>query len=254
MENIPRIASASGFHDVGWRERVAGIRLLWKANMKLLYARKYWLFLLAGVGYIVVYYLLNQRRDFPLDGREAFTWVFTFPGMVLAMYVMMELISREEASNSLEGLFNLAGRRWTIWGIKIACAFGSVILGMGFWAVVSRFVFPDINPAAAMTQALAPVFVVGVFTLLMTVLMRSGYAGAMVVLMVLAVFYLLFKGEGMRYSRFNFFLNPFVHPEGLPYAAWAKTIVINRILLGVIGNLLLLSSILCLDRREKLLS
>ena len=116
---------------------------------------------------------------------------------------------------------------------------------LAHWALIS---FPFLR---MIFQLMVLVFFVSALGFSVSTLVKNCNATAVIMVIFGLVFLIL--SDGIRYSKWNLFLNPFDIPWNINDIVWQETIRQNRIIIGIVSVVLLLLGLLNLQQREKFL-
>jgi len=224
---------------------------IWKMiryNLKVIFAGKFFWFLLASITFFVAVTLITLFSGSAI-GTEAVFNLILYPGLLLIFYPTVFGIQNDEDSRILEILFGIPDYRYKIWLFRLVliCVMVFIILFLLAW-FCSWAIYP-FKPLFMAWQLIFPIFFMGTVAFFLSTLVRNGI-GTAVIMVVIGVFFAI-MGSAVQNSKWNIFLNPFRMPETMSETAWQAIVHDNRIILFVGIILTLLGGLMNLQRREK---
>jgi ABC-type transport system involved in multi-copper enzyme maturation permease subunit len=222
---------------------------LFHLNLKLTFSRRYYYFLLGALIWFAMVAFLNYTKEDKrhMKGPDVLNSVLSPAGLVLAIYFGMQLVTSERENRTIEFAFSIPGSRYKVWIMKLVTLNLSILFVMAILAGLSYFFIADLDIAATVAHSMVPLFLFGNLAMMFTVLTKSGNAGGLLTVIVLALSFLA-KG-----SRFWPFLNPLSRPRGADPSYWLKMCVENRVFLLVAAILVCACALRKMDQRERLL-
>lgn len=212
------------------------------------------LFMAAGVTvyYGILYALAVFRPDEGFTAGRALYVLVEIPGVVLAIYLTMDLVAGERDHRTLETLFSTSMSHYGIWAMRIVTVYVVLLVTLLAMSAAAYLLFAEFPFALGGLNAFAPAFLLVNLTFFFSVLCKSSNTAAM--LSLGAIIGVLLSAEQLRETYYFLFLNPFELPLGIDAMVWAEIVLINRVGLLVGGGLLLFLGLRRMAQRERLLS
>ncbi len=221
---------------------------LFRYNLKIIFANKFFFFLLAAVGFFI-FLVIISLFDNSNPGEADVYYMLMFPGILLIFYPTTFGIQNDADARMLEILFGIPNYRYKVWLVRLAIIYVivfAILIGLAFLGSISIIVIPVIE---MVYQLMYPIFFLGGLAFMASTIVRNGNGAAVVMVAVGMVFWIL-AGE-IENSKWNLFLNPFSLPSGMSEIVWADVIFNNRLYLLVATVIVLLFGLLNLQKREK---
>ena len=99
------------------------------------------------------------------------------------------------------------------------------------------------------SQLMFPIFFLGCFSFMVSVLIRNGNGTAAIMVLIAMVFWI--SSGILDNSEWNIFLNPYDFPRDVYISVWDETIFYNRLYLFIGSVLTILAGLSRLQQREK---
>lgn len=221
---------------------------LFRYNLKIIFANKFFFFLLAAVGFFVFLVIMSLFND-SNPGEDDVYYMLMFPGILLIFYPTTFGIQNDADARMLEILFGIPNYRYKVWLVRLAIIYVivfAILIFLAFLGSISIIVIPVIE---MVFQLMYPIFFLGGLAFMASTIVRNGNGAAVVMVTVGMVFWIL--ADPLEHSKWNLFLNPFSLPSGMSEVVWADVIFNNRLYLLVATCFVLLSGLLNLQKREK---
>jgi hypothetical protein len=116
-------------------------------------------------------------------------------------------------------------------------------------AILSRIALADFDVLSMVYQLMFPVVFLGSLAFMIASIVRSGNAGAGIMVAVLLFFWI--AEEPLSGSRWNLFHNPFTTKENLDALLWTQITLYNRLYIIAGSALVTIYGLLRLQKREK---
>jgi hypothetical protein len=234
----------------GSRSILRNLFNLTRYNMKIIFGGKFVYFILAALIFFLVFGTIMALEESEFDIGEIYG-LLAFPAILLVFYPSVFGIQSDADQRTLEIIFGIPDYRYKVWLVRYAMILVLVFLllipfsALAHWALIS---FPFLR---MIFQLMVLVFFVSALGFSVSTLVKNGNATAVIMVIFGLVFLILF--DGIQYSKWNLFLNPFDIPWDINDIVWQETIRQNRIIMGIVSVVLLLLGLLNLQQREKFL-
>jgi hypothetical protein len=217
-------------------------------NLKIIFAGRFFLFLLAAVAFYVFFMMISVFNNVEIN--IAFLYDITFfPALLLIFYPMVFGIQRDEDARMLEILFGIPDYRYKVWLVRLVLIFLLVFVLLIVFAAIGSYLLYPINSVHLAAQLLFPICFLGGLAFLLGTRIRNGNATAVV--MVVLGFALNIFSEIFENTMWDIFLNPFDNPRQYTQLAFQQIAWKNRIFLSVGAVVFILGSLINLQNREK---
>ena len=219
-------------------------------NMKIIFGGKFIYFILAALIFFLGFGTIIALDSNELNISDMYSLI-AFPAILLVFYPSVFGIQSDADQRTLEIIFGIPDYRYKVWLVRYVMILVLVFLllipfsVLAHWALISFPILPMI------LQLMVMVFFVSALGFSLSTLVKNGNAAAVIMVIFGLVF--LIMSEGLEYSKWNIFLNPFEIPRDINDIVWQETIRQNRIIMGIISVVLLLLGLLNLQQREKFL-
>jgi hypothetical protein len=233
---------------------LAGTLRLARINLKLLFGRHWWLYLLALLlwpGWLVVRVVMGWT-DGPWQADAVQNLALTPPLMLLAIYLGMSAFAFEIDERTIEGVFTVSGSRYRPWLVRIATVVAFLIAGDLLLAVLTWVFLLDFPVLSVAANALVPVLLYFSLALMFSLLFKGAIPAGLAVspLLLLNATVLAGVSNGTRY---NVFFNYLARPTDIDETLWQIMAVQNRLVILLIVGLILFYTVRLTDKRERLL-
>jgi ABC-type transport system involved in multi-copper enzyme maturation permease subunit len=222
-------------------------------SARIVFHRKL-LFMALGIAvyYAILYAMALFRPGEGFGSGQALYVLVEIPGVVLAIYLTMDLVAGERDRRTLETLFSTSTSHYGIWMMRLLVVYGVLLLTLMVMSALAYVLFAEFPFVWGGLNAFVPAFLIVNLTFFFSVLCRSSNTAGMLALG--AIIGVLLSAESLRESYYFLFLNPFNLPMGVDAAVWAEIVLLNRSLLMASGGLLLFLGLRRMVYRERLLS
>lgn len=219
-----------------------------KYNLKIIFAGRFFLFLLAALAFYIFFMVVSVLDNVELNMSHIYELTF-FPAILLIFYPVVFGIQKDEDARMLEVLFGIPDYRYKVWLVRLILIFTQIFVFLVLFAALGSWLLYPINPARLAFQLLFPVCFLGSLSFLFSTWIRNGNATA--VIMVLLGIGLTIFSEILENTFWNIFLNPYDPERGFSPLAWQKIVLKNRIFLSVGTLVFILAALLNLQKRER---
>ena len=219
-------------------------------NLKIIFAGRFFLFLLASIGFYMFAMIVSVYNGAEINISFLYDITF-FPALLLIFYPMVFGIQKDEDARMLEILFGIPDYRYKVWLVRLFLIFLLVFFLLILFAAIGSWLLYPINPVNLAAQLLFPVCFLGSLAFLFSTWIKNGNATAVV--MVLLGFFLTIFSEIVEDSLWDIFLNPFDNPREFTHVAWQQIVWKNRVFLSVGALVFILGALLNLQKRERYL-
>ena len=236
-----------------WRELVHSTLMLFRLSFRIVFRRKL-LFMALGVSvyYAIVYAVAVFEPGAGFSASDAHMALVQVPGVLLAIYLSMDLVARERDRNTLETLFSTATSHYAIWTVRLVSVYAVLAVTLMVMSTVAYFFFAEFPFVVAAINAFAPAFLLANVTFFFAVMTRSGNTAGMLALGF--IWLVLMFSDVLTGTRYDLFLDPFAMPLSGNIRSWIELVVLNRLGVLGVGALLLFLSLRRMERRERLLA
>jgi len=226
---------------------------LFRYNLKVTFSARYFLLLVAGLVYFVIFWLFHYFADpgEEFRGEHILNTFLSPPGVFLGILLGMQLVLQERDSRTIEVMFAISRSRFRVWVVKALTIYLAIFILLLFLAVLSYIFIAGFPFASVLLNAMVPSILFVNLTVLISVLTRSQNAAALLASIVL--FLVFFTSGAWNESIFFPFLNPQSLADHVDPGEWLRILVENRILVLSLAFLLLALALQRMGRREKLL-
>lgn len=241
------------FSQLTTKDQIAiGFKIVRLQAQILFFNRFYW-FIGGVLGYFLVAYIINYNGEMidRLDQSDVLTALFLIPFTVLAIFLNMQVISREKDNRTLEVMFTTSGSRYKVWILRFL-TLNLILLSISvLFSTLVFFTFTEIEIIATGIHAFVPTFFIGSMTLYFAVKFRSGFAAGMWATGM--VLFISMFAEPLEHTKYFLFFNPYDVPRQLDPETWSLWMWQNRIGILLIGCFLQFMALRGLENREKML-
>lgn len=232
-----------------WLRTYADVVLqLIRYNLKIIFANRFFYFLLAALAFFVIVTLINVfSESTPTEATVYF--LLLLPGLLVIFYPTVFGIQNDVDARMIEIIFGIPNYRYKVWLVRLLLVGVVVIAVLVVLSLVSSIALVRVHVPEMVYQLMFPIFFLGALAFMVSTLVRNGNGTAVVMVVVGLGFWI--AGGMLRTSRWNLFLNPFQTPSNINEAIWASVVMNNRIYLLVGMVVSLLFGLLNLQKREK---
>lgn len=219
-------------------------------NLKIVFAGKFWLFVLSALIFFLVFGTIQAFNDDYFMPNEVYG-LLMFPSLLLIFYPTVFGIQNDADMRTLEIIFGIPDYRYKVWMVRLIMVFLIVFALLFPFAYLARTLLIDFDFMPMILQLMVVVLFVGALGFFLSTWVKNGN-GAAVVVVLIGLFYLIMQ-DALEESMWNIFLNPFRQEEGAEGLLWAETVTKNRIFMLTGAAFFILMGLLNLQRREKFL-
>lgn len=232
------------------KQLITLIPKLVKYNMKIIFAGKFFWFLLAAFGFFA-YFMFNSAWTRQVVNEGAIYDMLIFPSLLLIFYPTVFGIQNDEDSRILEIIFGIPNYRYKVWGVRLLMIYLIVFVILLVFSYIGTLLLWPVSELEMTIQLMFPVLFFGNMAFMFSTITRSGN-GTAVIMIVLGIVLMIFtSSRDMRFTFWNIFLNPFEVPRDFHPLIWQGIQLKSRIFLAVASVVWLLIGLLNLQRREK---
>jgi len=235
------------------RDAGASATALLRLSARIALHRKLRVILLGIPAYYgVLYALAVFRPDEGFGVAQALHVLVEIPGIVLAIYLVMDQIAAERDRDTLELLYTVSASHYAVWLVRMLAIYGILTATVLSMSVLAYYLFAELPILWGGLNACLPALWMANLTLCLGAWCRSSNtAGMLAAGVALAA---LVTSASLAGSVFALFLNPFDPPVGADVYAWGDTVWINRLSIAGLSALLLLVALRMMANRERLLA
>ncbi|MEM6963557.1 MAG: hypothetical protein AAF573_02245 [Bacteroidota bacterium] len=217
-------------------------------NLKIIFAGRFFLFLLAAIGFYIFSMVMSTLND--AEPSIILLYEITFlPAFLLTFYPVVFGIQKDDDARMLEILFGIPNYRYKVWLIRLTMIFLLVFILLILFSSIGSYLIYPTNPVRLASQLLYPVCFLGSLAFLLATRIKNGNATAVVI--VILVFFLIITSEMLEHTQWDIFLNPFKSPRQYTQIAFQEIIWKNRVFLSVGTIVFTLGALLNLQNRER---
>lgn len=232
------------------KQFISLISKLVKYNMKIIFAGKFFWFLLAAFGFFAYFMFNNAWNRHEVNEGEIYSMLL-FPSLLLIFYPTVFGIQNDEDSRILEILFGIPNYKYKVWGVRLLMIYLIVFVLLILFSFIGTILLYPVNELEMAIQLMFPVLFFGNMAFMFSTITRSGN-GTAVVMIILGIVLMIFLDAGdIRNSFWNVFLNPFSVPRNFHPLIWQGILIKSRIFLFIAGLIWLLIGLLNLQKRER---
>lgn len=224
------------------------ISRLIRYNLKIIFAGRFFLFLLAALAFYIFFMLVSVFDNVEVNIIHLYELTF-FPGILLIFYPTVFGIQRDDDARMLEVLFGIPDYRYKVWLVRILLIFTQVFLLLILFAALGSYLLYPVNPVQLAGQLIFPICFFGSLAFLLSTWVKNGNATA-VIIVLLGIALSIFS-EILEDTMWDVFLNPFDVPRNFGQLAWRQIIWKSRIFLSVGTLVFILTALLNLQKRER---
>lgn len=236
-----------------WRVLGASAWRMTRLSGKIALHRKFF-FMCGGVGvyYGILYALAVFRPGEGFTVEQAMQVLVEIPGVVLAIYLTMDMVSGERNKNTLEILFSTSASHHGIWLMRLISVCGVLFATILCMSTLAYILFAEFPFVRGGFHACLSAFVFVALTFYFSVLCKSGNAAGMVAMGVLILMLMAMSSDALRNTPYLLFVNPFNSPTGMDVILWRERVILNRAGWGITGMLFVFLALKRMENREKL--
>jgi hypothetical protein len=233
---------------------VASTLRLARINLKLLFGRHWWLYLmvlLLWLGWLVVRVVMGWTEE-PWQPDEVQNTVLTPPLLLLAVYLGMSAFAFEIDDRTIEGVFTVSGSRYRPWLVRIGTVVAFLVVADLLLAGLTWVFLVDFPVPAVAANALVPPLLYFALALMFSLLFKGTIPAGLAVTPLLLLNATVLAGALGR-TRYNVFFNYLARPTDIDETLWRIMAVQNRLVLLLVIGLILFYTVRLTDKRERLL-
>jgi hypothetical protein len=219
-------------------------------NIRIIFGGKFIYFILAAFLFFLVFGTIMALDSEEIDLSEVYG-ILAFPAILLVFYPSVFGIQSDADQRTLEIIFGIPDYRYKVWLMRYLMILFLVFLLLFPFAALAGYALMSIPVFRMVLQLMVLVLFTSALGFCVSTIVRNGNATAVIMVVFGLVFLIL--ADGIEYSKWNVFLNPFQVPDNINEIVWQETIRQNRIILGITSVVLLLLGLLNLQQREKFL-
>lgn len=217
-------------------------------NLKIIFANRFFYFLMAALAFYIIVTLINVFAENPPTEATVY-YVLLLPGLLVIFYPTVFGIQNDVDARMIELIFGIPNYRYKVWLVRLLLVAVVVVAVLLVLSLVSSIALVRVHVPEMVYQLLFPVLFLGALAFMVSTLVRSGN-GTAVVMVVLGLGFWIASGM-LRTSPWNLFLNPFQVPSNINEAIWASVVANSRLYLLVGTVVSVLFGLLNLQKRER---
>lgn len=217
-------------------------------NLKIIFANRFFYFLMAALAFFIIVTLINVFAENPPTEATVY-YLLLLPGLLVIFYPTVFGIQNDVDARMIELIFGIPNYRYKVWLVRLLLVAVVVVAVLLVLSLASSIALVRVHVPEMVYQLLFPVLFLGSLAFMVSTLVRSGN-GTAVVMVVLGLGFWIASGM-LRTSPWNLFLNPFQVPSNINEAIWASVVANNRLYLLVGTVVSVLFGLLNLQKREK---
>ena len=230
-------------------DKVVLLRQLVSYNLKIIFANKFFYFLLASLGIFFLVTIINLFDADWYPDESTVYYLLLFPGLLLVFYPSAFGIQNDMDTKMIEMLFGIPNYRYKVWLIRLALIYLMVLFMLILLSLLSSFLLVPVSALAMSVQLMFPIFFLGAIGFMFSTVIRNGN-GTAAVMVILGLIVWISSGI-FGQSEWNIFLNPFRLPGSFSEALWLEMIFYNRLYLFIGTILSILAGLYKLQNRER---
>ena len=230
------------------KNRLAILYKMVRYNLKIIFANRFFWFLLASFGFFL-FFSIQYVLQGDILSVDAIYEILLFPGILLIFYPTVFGIQNDDDSRMLEILFGIPNYRYKVWLVRIFMIFILVFVILVAYGWLTSVLIVRVNAVTMAYQLMYPITFLGAMAFMFSTLIKNGNGTAVV--MVLIGVALLILSDSLERTQWNVFLNPFGIPDDFNEVIWQGIISKNRIFLGIGLVVFILYGLFNLQKREK---
>ena len=221
-----------------------------KYNLKVIFAGKFFWFLLAALGFFLFFMFQSAWNRSEINEALIYT-LLVFPSLLLIFYPAVFGIQNDEDNRILEILFGIPDYKYKVWGVRLLMIYVAVFFIIIVFAGIASILMYPVNLFGMTAQLMFPVLFFGNLAFMFSTITRSGNGTAVILIIIVILALILSDAPFMRRTFWNILLNPYQTPRNILPVIWDTVIIKNRILL-ITGSLVwMMVGMLNLQKREK---
>jgi len=235
-----------------WRDLLSSTWRLFHLSFRITFRRKIFFMTVGVVAYYVLLYVLSVYQ--PGEGLNAQAALFVLvelPGVVLGIYLAMDLVAKERDRQTLETLFSTASSHYLIWIVRLLAVYAVLIVALLAMSTISYFFFAEFPFILGGLNAFLPAFLFANVTFFFSAYARGANTAGMLGVGVLL--FVLMTSELFEGTSYYIFMNPFEMPTSGAEFLWFERVLLNRLGVFAAGALLLFLALRRMELREKFL-
>ena len=221
-----------------------------KYNLKVIFAGKFFWFLLAAFGFLGFFMFENAWERAEINESLIYS-MLAFPSLLLIFYPTVFGIQNDEDSRILEILFGIPDYRYKVWGVRLLMIYVAVFFILAAFAGIASILMYPVNPFGMSFSLMFPILFFGNLAFMFSTITRSGNGTAVIVIIISILLLIFSSADFMRRTFWNILLNPYEIPRNILPIIWENTIIKNRIFLLTGSIVWMMAGLLNLQKREK---
>ncbi|MDR2130852.1 MAG: hypothetical protein LBP56_06785 [Odoribacteraceae bacterium] len=217
-------------------------------NIKIIFGNKFLYFILAALGFFVVFVIFNLLRDDEITQATAYS-ILAFPCVLLVFYPMCFGLQNDQDAKIVEILFGIPNYSYKVWLFRLLIAYIICFLITYPLALLTWAVVVEVPPARLTFHCLALALFLGTLSFMFSTYIKNG-AGTAVVIIIVSIILFMFQSS-VSGTRWDFFVNPFNIPLNSNQQVFYETLFNNRLLMGIASIVFILVGLNNTRNREK---
>jgi len=221
---------------------------------KILFAGKFYVVFIVVMAVfnafpIIVGHIIND----PMPIFVAYHFMNAVPGMVLALFMSMFLVSFEKDNKTIEALFSIPGSPYKIWIYKLTVQYFILLLFQFLFAGMTFLFVDSFSIGVIVISAFANVFLAGNLTFFFSTKFKSGIAAGIMTFVILLFFMpisIIFTEEFDSMYQWILYLSPLMKPDNLDIGIWNQRLLYNKLVIYGLGILFMYRGLTNLRKRE----
>lgn len=219
-------------------------------NIRIVFGGKFVYFILAALGFFLLLGTISALDDSYMGIHDVYG-LLIFPAILLVFYPSAFGIQNDADQRTLEIIFGIPDYRYKVWLVRLLMVLIIVYALLFPFAVIANYALVSIPVFEMVSQLMILVLFTSILGFCVSTIVKNGNATAVIMVVFGLVFLVL--ADGIEYSKWNIFLNPFRTPDDINEIVWLETIRQNRIIMIISSIVFLLLGLLNLQNREKFL-
>ena len=219
-------------------------------NMRIVFGGKFVYFILAALGFFLLIGTIMALDESYMEMSDVYG-LLIFPGILLVFYPSAFGIQNDADQRTLEIIFGIPDYRYKVWLVRMIMVLIIAYVLLFPLAAIANYALVDVPIVKMVSQLMILVLFTSTLGFCVSTIVKNGNATAVIMVVLGLVFLIL--ADGIEYTKWNIFLNPFQTPGNINEVVWFETIRQNRIIMAISSIVLLLLGLLNLQNREKFL-
>jgi hypothetical protein len=221
---------------------------LTRYNIKIIFGNKFLYFMLAALGFFIVFVVFNLFRDAEITQATAYA-ILAFPCVLLVFYPMCFGLQNDQDAKIVEIIFGIPNYSYKVWLFRLLIAYLICFAVTYPLALLTWSVVVEVPPMRLTLHCLLLALFIGTLAFMTSTLVKNG-SGTAVVIIIISIVLFMFQ-DMLDGTRWNFFMNPFNVPVAQSPRVFYETLFNNRVVMSIASLLFILIGLNNTRHREK---